>query len=384
MFFLALLGCSKTEQLNPVTNADKTKQNTARVEEKKPFLLRYENLHPQVKESFVYYDAENEFLHFSDYLIFDKVRTELMNKDKETLVKWESQFEGFTSLKSIYDKAIEAQVKEVTSLSLQAAAEIAKNNDKKVFYAPLVNANKDKFIFEENGSFKMDIAFDEIASLVNGEGILRISGDIYLYKKNAIRILKKGDITQIPNLKKANKSDDKDIVVLPITASVSNISNGRTESTCGQLQNNYTLNVSISWCSGNFRSWIDRVNYSTPIYDYTNVIGTQCFLGICGPMYALIGYTNSTRLTAGCDTKAKWLCLIECLYSQWRQTITGSLNVNGSPISINRVNGDGGVSSTSFVIYDSAPANFSGSFINFTTIGTSIGTPILINYDCVP
>jgi hypothetical protein len=100
VLFLALLGCSKTEQLNPVTNADKTKQNTARVEEK-PFLLRYENLHPQVKESFVYYDAQNGFLHFSDYLIFDKIRTELMNKDSETLAKWGSQFEGFTSLQSM-------------------------------------------------------------------------------------------------------------------------------------------------------------------------------------------------------------------------------------------------------------------------------------------
>lgn len=253
-----------------------------------------------------------------------------------------------------------------------------------MFYAPFVNENKEKFIFEGNGSFKMDIAFDEIASLVNGEGMLRISGDIYLYKKNAIKILKKGNIAQIPNLKKANKSNDKDIVVLPITTSASGISNGRTESTCGQLQNNYTLNVSTSWCNGNFRSWIDRIDYSTPIYDYTTVIGTQCFLGICGPMYAVIGYANSTRLTAGCDTKAKWLCLIECLYNQWQQKITGSLNINNSPISINYASQTGNITSYSVVIYDSTPANFSGSFINFTTIGTSIGAPILINYDCVP
>ncbi len=67
-FFIAFLfcvvmleGCNKSENFAPESSVNTGSVSNGRAESE-PFLLKYENLHPKVKESFVYYDAKNGFL----------------------------------------------------------------------------------------------------------------------------------------------------------------------------------------------------------------------------------------------------------------------------------------------------------------------------------
>ncbi|GAB4183228.1 MAG: hypothetical protein OHK0057_37260 [Thermoflexibacter sp.] len=142
------------ENVNPLptTNA---KKNTARVEEK-PFLLKYENLHPQVKESFVYYDAENDFLHFSDPCIFEKVKMELTNKSHQELSAWENQFEGFTSLRGIYEQALQSEEERVKASNLLFGAELPKEVKRDTSHTVFVNKHRNSFVFDKEGIYKMN------------------------------------------------------------------------------------------------------------------------------------------------------------------------------------------------------------------------------------
>ncbi len=356
MLFLALLGCSKTEQLNPATNADKTKQNTARVEEKKPFVLRYENLHPQVKESFVYYDAENDFLHFSDYLIFDKVRTELMNKDKETLVKWESQFEGFISLQSIYNKAVEIQKAEIEKAKIILESNpLSHSYPKEQFYADFVKQHKERFIFIEEGFFKMNIAFDEVGSLVNKDGLVKIGGDIFQFTKEAIKILKGGNAKKVDELKEANK-DTKEITIMPIIVKV-NISNGRIESSSCQ-NSSITLPCCYVANSGFFNSCFEELSYQIPIYDYNIIVGTQCFLGICAPIYYITGYQDRVRLSGNCWAVARHIILGASPFTLNFMGIVATYNLGIGNIPF--TNYLSNVASFSAIVYDGTVTNVTG------------------------
>lgn len=53
--------------------------------------------------------AKNGYLEFKDQATFDKIQSSLENQDDEALDAWESQFSGFTSLRSIENQAEDAQ-----------------------------------------------------------------------------------------------------------------------------------------------------------------------------------------------------------------------------------------------------------------------------------
>ncbi|SFF64584.1 hypothetical protein, partial [Thermoflexibacter ruber] len=355
VLFFALLGCDKMEKVSPLPT-ENAKKHTARVEEK-PFLLRYENLHPQVKESFVYYDAENGFLYFSDYLIFDKIRAELMNKDSETLAKWESQFEGFVSLQSIYAQAMERQKLEIEKAKLALETKpLISSYSQEQFYADFVKQHKERFIFLEDGFFKMNIAFEEVGSLVSKDGLVKIGGDIFQFTKEAIKILKGGDVTKIDELKKANR--DTGVITIKIILSKTNIfMSGRTESSSCQ-NSSITLPCCYVANSGYFNSCFEELSYQAPVYDYSIIVGTQCFLGICTPLYYISGYQDKTRLSGNCWAIARHIILGAVPFALDFTGITATYNLGAGNISFTDYLPN--VASFSAVVYDDTVTNVTG------------------------
>ncbi|WP_143091012.1 hypothetical protein [Thermoflexibacter ruber] len=264
------------EKVSPLPT-ENAKKHTARVEEK-PFLLRYENLHPQVKESFVYYDVENDFLHFSDPYIFEKVKMELTNKSNQELSAWENQFEGFTSLRSIYEQALLSEEERVKSSNLLFGAELPKEVKRDTSHTTFVNQHRNSFIFDSEGRYKMNIALYNVASFVNKDGIVKVANYFFQYSLQSIKIRKDDFSDKYDNLQKLKKGIGT--VLLPISSSLNSgsISNGRTKQVVAS-DTEYT-NLGLSWYylgspTGRISYIIEQYDYQIPIFG--SIIGWNCF-----------------------------------------------------------------------------------------------------------
>jgi hypothetical protein len=372
---LVFAGCSKTEQLNPVTNADKTKQNTARVEEK-PFLLRYENLHPQVKESFVYYDAENDFLHFSDPYIFEKVKTELTNKSNQELSTWENQFEGFTSLRSIYEQALQSEEERVKASNILFGAELPKEVKRDTSHTAFVNRYQSSFVFDSEGRYKMNIANYNVASFVNKDGIVKVANYFYLYSLQSIKILKDDFSDKSDNLQKLKKGIR--IILLPISSSLNpeSISNERTEQIVAS-DNEYT-NLGLSWYylgnpTGRISYIIEQYDYQIPIFG--SIIGWNCFLGICTPIMEIIGYQPRTTITANLTTEGNHFLYGWKTVEQDYKSIQARFYLcNGTLYNSPKIDG-GNIAVLNGTLYDGTPTCFTLRFCDLLNRSLIIGNP---------
>jgi hypothetical protein len=53
--------------------------------------------------------AVNGYLEFKDQATLDSLKAQLADKSREELDAWESQFKGFTSLRSLDEQSVDAQ-----------------------------------------------------------------------------------------------------------------------------------------------------------------------------------------------------------------------------------------------------------------------------------
>jgi hypothetical protein len=323
VLFFALFGCNKIENVSPMPT-ENAKNSAARVEEK-PFLLQYENLHPEIKVSFVRYNAEGDYLEFSDPYIFEKLKTELTNQSHQALSAWESQFEGFTSLRNIYEQALKSEEERVKISNLLFGEELPKDIKRDTSHTAFVNKHRDSFVFDKDGRYNMNIAFYNIAHFVNKHGIVKIANYFFQYTYNQIKILKSGNPSKLDLLKSASQNVINEIVILPIlvTKNQSNASNGRVEET--EASNNLSIYVGgfPYTCSsmGNMYYELNQNDYQVPIY---TIIGYEYnyFLGQYIPIFQITGYENKTSITAymqttGCHFLHGWTPV-----SQYQKKIT--------------------------------------------------------------
>jgi hypothetical protein len=296
VLFLALLGCDKMEKVSPiVADASNAGKTTARVEE--GFILKFENLHPQIPFSTVQYNGN--FLEFSDPIVFEKIKKDLSNKDQEVVGNWEKQFGGFQSLRAIFQQATNAQVEfqsQIQNLTLQDQQKFISKDGYLKVYADFVNKYKKAFIFYENPKcFLMNICDESIAGLVNQDGFVKIGKYLFQYTHDEVKVIE-GDKEKMELLRQA-KEDDRiqKIIVKKIERYVPNkvAKNGRSE------ENPYiVIRGNVNWVlnsqsTSTFRHFYQHYLQLTfnPIYYYPPV-GSCGSSRYCDP--ELVGWSADT------------------------------------------------------------------------------------------
>jgi hypothetical protein len=318
LFLLFFSACQKSENVNP----EAVKSSNARVEGG-TFMLRYENLHPDVRVSIVRYNNEGGYLEFSDPYIFEKLKTELTNKSSQELSNWEKQFEGFTSIRSVYEQAINSETERAKVTTLLYGDKTPKSVMQDTTRTDFVNKNRKSLIFETYGIFKMNLANYNIAPFLNADGIVKIANYFIQYTQNQIKILKNTDSSKLDLLKKAKQSDDE-VTVLPITIHKSSSqSNGRAEETEATGDAPIYIGGFPYTCAsnGNMHYELNQNDYQSPIY---TIIGYSYdyFSGQYFPILQITGYDPKTSITASMYTEGCHFIHGWTLVNQYQKTIT--------------------------------------------------------------
>lgn len=113
---------------------------------------------------------------------------------REEFRDWETQT-GFISLHSILNKAIDEEIKYFDSLEAIGEENLKINEIKP--HADYVLDNAKYFRFDEEGWFELNIANQDLAPLLNKDGIIVIEGQARKYTMNSLYISENEDINAL-------------------------------------------------------------------------------------------------------------------------------------------------------------------------------------------
>lgn len=177
---------------------------------------------------------ENDYLVFPSEELFHKTINELNNNDN-LLSAWESKY-AFQSLRSIYNEImypLELLSEEAENLTEEELNKEENTRYKELYHNHLKLREKYKnFLIEsQDGSLEMDVISDPYSYLVNADGIVKIDGKIYQFKKNTVKIILNGDAAFLSEMKNLNTSADQIYFTKVIRDNVSNWSSGKINTT---------------------------------------------------------------------------------------------------------------------------------------------------------
>ncbi len=193
--------------------------------------------------------AKNGYLEFKDQAAFDEVKASLENMDREALDAWESQFDDFTSLRSIDEQSVVAQEIWFEELRKMPESErIALSQaDENFWYSGFVKEHKAVFALEDSGKYHLNIAGPgaNLVNLLNKDGIYQVGSEIRVYQENTIKTILDGDDSKISMLSKVEKSDES----LQIDVSKFEIMPVKDEITANGRESIYIFSSSRQHCS---------------------------------------------------------------------------------------------------------------------------------------
>ena len=156
--------------------------------------------------------AKNGYLEFKDQATFDQVKASLENMDDEALNAWESQFEGFTSLRSMAVQAIDAQEDRYEYLSTLDEGDLKNlRHDNNIFYSDFIKNRPSIFIMQDSGRYhlNMPIKDSELEGFINTRGLLKVGDNLYEYKKETIKVIHDGNESKLSLLSELANSSEK-------------------------------------------------------------------------------------------------------------------------------------------------------------------------------
>lgn len=142
--------------------------------------------------------VSNGYLEFRDDEVFENTRNLLKTKDISYLDAWEKQFSDFHSQRSIFEQAIEEELKFAESGEFGAQGQ----------HSQFVSNNSDVLLFDEEGRIKSNLPITEefISAFVNRNGLVKIGGKLYQYSEKSIKVIVDGDDSKLPLLPELGQS----------------------------------------------------------------------------------------------------------------------------------------------------------------------------------
>lgn len=119
------------------------------------------------------------------------------------LETWENKT-GFVSLQSILNKAVEEETKYFDKLEAIGEQNLIKDDIKP--HAPYVLENAKYFKFHEDGWFELNIANQNLAPLLNKDGIIVVEGQARKYTMNSLFISDDGNTVALKDLQEGTKT----------------------------------------------------------------------------------------------------------------------------------------------------------------------------------
>ncbi len=191
-----------------------------------------------VQEDILNITVKNGYLVFKNDEIFKQTIEETKDMSRKELDDWEKQFNGFTSMRSIYEKAIDEDEIFFESMTKEKYNELSKIDE--IPHSDFVNKHKDLFVFDkDDGTFrpKMPLVKPELYALANGQRVMKIASEIRLFSSNYITYITDGDETKLTMAKKLTTSDKSNGIIVHNyqIRKVGIIKNGRLDwnLTCG-------------------------------------------------------------------------------------------------------------------------------------------------------
>ena len=157
--------------------------------------------------------VNNGYLEFKDQATFDRIKTVVEDKDSAALEAWEAQFEGFTSLRSVEEKAIDAQEIWFSQLRNMSEEErlVIQQSDDDFWYSDYIKDNLSTFILGDSGIFSLNLVgpATSLIPLLNKDGIYKIGDEIHVYNSNVLKIIHDGDDSKLQMLSGIDENNDE-------------------------------------------------------------------------------------------------------------------------------------------------------------------------------
>ncbi|MBN8577370.1 MAG: hypothetical protein J0L66_10535 [Cytophagales bacterium] len=150
---------------------------------------------------------ETELKVINDYVSVNSVEslTPLLQRmagmSRKELNSWEAK-NGFVSLQSILNKAVEEETKYFDKLEAIGEQNLKKEDIKP--HAPYVLDNAKYFKFHEDGWFELNIANQDLAPLLNKDGIIVIEGQARKYTMHSLFVSEDGNTNALKELQETN------------------------------------------------------------------------------------------------------------------------------------------------------------------------------------
>ncbi|MEM9674035.1 MAG: hypothetical protein AAF992_15695, partial [Bacteroidota bacterium] len=172
-------------------------------------------------------NVKNGYLEFKDQEAFDQIKSSLKGGDRDKYDAWESQFPGFTSLRSTYERSIDEQERwydYLESLSNEELKVIMEGSDD-FFYSDFIKNNSKLFVLYDSGMYDLNLpkTVHELIPFVNNDGLIKIGSSLYKYNENSIKIVKDGKDEKLKLLENIQESSEEyNIEVINIYEVLSN------------------------------------------------------------------------------------------------------------------------------------------------------------------
>jgi hypothetical protein len=261
-----------------------------------------------------------EYLVFPTPLSFEQTIKSISNSDPKSVREWSDQL-GFTSIRVIYEKALEEQEKYLNGLV--AEYQSLPPNDPRLKVKPTlvqpqyVMEHESLLIFNNQGLIARPALPDyDVTALVNENGLVKVAGHLFQYNPDNIKIIIGGDHNKISALAGTTQTNRKlNIVVNPVRKELVKSERQKLQSSNGRIWWDYSGYSPLYEVGANkyYMNLEIHISYYTePIYDTTPVCEPEgCGQarikeGDCNCYYPIVGYTAHTKMENHMETRRIW------------------------------------------------------------------------------
>ena len=159
--------------------------------------------------------VKHGYLVFKDDEVFKQTIEKTKDMSREELDVWEKQFKGFTSMRSIYEKAIDEDELFFENMTEEKYNELSKISE--FPHSDYVNKHKNLFVFDKNdGTFrpKMPVVMPQLYALANTNGVIKTSESLHVYTPNLVKYITDGDDKKLPMATSLTESDKSNNIVV--------------------------------------------------------------------------------------------------------------------------------------------------------------------------
>lgn len=165
-----------------------------------------------VAEEDVSVRVKNGYLEFKDQATLDSFKAQLEGKSREELDAWESQFKGFTSLRSLDEQSVDAQeawFEELRNMPETERLQLMRS-DEKFWYSDFIKQHGKLFSLQDSGIYELKIAptSANLLGFLNKESIYKIGNEIHVYRNDALKIITDGDESKIKILESISETNE--------------------------------------------------------------------------------------------------------------------------------------------------------------------------------